>query len=266
MVPIQPVGDGSAIYEPLRSLEATGGTDIYYPIVAALDALDGVSARTKHVLLFSDGKTVDEYRDYDGLLARLQGTEVTLSTIAIGQTPNIPLLTALIQAGHGVLYSASDVRNLPQVSIEATQRLSRSRFVTDDVPVSGPLASGDLSTIPEIGGHVLTYAKPSAEVLLWAGEDPLFARWRIGSGQVAVLNTDLDSDWSRQWLAWGKAGLLLDTMISSVEPITTSALGLTGSGKIVDRQVEVLADARDKDGEFENFLDLSALLVGTGII
>ncbi len=266
MVPIQPVGDGSAIYKPLRSLEATGGTDIYYPIVAALDALDGVSARTKHVLLFSDGKTVDEYRDYDGLLARLRSAEVTLSAIAIGRTPNIPLLSALIQAGHGVLYSASDVRNLPQVSIEATQRLSRSRFVTDDVPVSGPLASGDLSTIPEIGGHVLTYAKPSAEVLLWAGEDPLFARWRIGSGQVAVLNTDLDSDWSRQWLAWGKAGLLLDTMISSVEPITTSALGLTGSGKIVDGQVEVLADARDKDGEFENFLDLSALLVGTGIM
>ena len=111
---------------------------------------------------------------------------------------------------------------------------------------------------------MLTYAKPSAEVLLWAGEDPLFARWRIGSGQVAVLNTDLDSDWSRRWLAWQKAGLLLDTMIASVEPITTSALGLTGSGRIVDGQVEVLADARDKDGEFENFLDLSALLVGTG--
>jgi len=111
---------------------------------------------------------------------------------------------------------------------------------------------------------LLTYARPSAEVLLWAGEDPLFARWRIGSGQVAVLNTDLDGNWSQQWLAWEKAGLLLDTMLSTVEPITTSSLGLIGSGKVVDGQVEVLADARDEDGAFANFLDLSAMLVTTG--
>ena len=263
-VPIQPVGDGRAIYEPLRTLEATGGTDIYYPIVAALDALGPVDARTKHGILFSDGKTVDEYRDYAGLFSRLQGGDITLSAIAIGMTPNIPLLTSLVQAGRGPLYSASDVRNLPQITIEATQRLSRSRFVTGDVAVTGTLAVGDLSTLPAIGGHLLTYARPSAEVLLWAGEDPLFARWRIGSGQVAVLNTDLDGNWSQQWLAWEKAGLLLDTMLSTVEPITTSSLGLTGSGKVVDGQVEVLADARDTDGAFANFLDLNAMLVTTG--
>ena len=264
LVPIQPVGDGSAIYGPLRSLEATGGTDIYYPIVAALSALDNVSARTKHVILFSDGKTVDEYRDYNSLFARLQAGEITLSAIAIGKTPNMPLLTSLIQAGHGSLYSASDVSNLPQVSIKATQRLSRSRFVKGDVPVSGPLVTGSLSAVPKIGGHLLTYAKPSAEVLLWAGQDPLLARWRMGSGQVAVLNTDLDGDWSDQWLAWGKAGLLLDTMLASVEPIATSSLGLTGRGKVADGQVAVLADARADDGKFANFLHLSAHLVSTG--
>jgi len=142
--------------------------------------------------------------------------------------------------------------------------LSRSRFVTGDVAVTGTLAVVDLSTLPAIGGHLLTYARPSAEVLLWAGEDPLFARWRIGSGQVAVLNTDLDGNWSQQWLAWEKAGLLLDTMLSTVEPITTSSLGLTGSGKVVDGQVEVLADARDTDRAFANFLDLNAMLVTTG--
>ena len=264
LVPIQPVGDGSAIYDPLRSLEATGGTDIYYPIVAALNALDKVSARTKHVILFSDGKTIDEYRDYEGLFARLQGGDITLSAIAIGKTPNIPLLTSLIQAGHGPLYRAVDVTNLPQVSIEATQRLSRSRFVNGNVAVKGPLATGELSAIPEIRGHLLSYAKPSADVLLWAGEDPLFARWRMGSGQVAVLNTDLDGNWSDRWLAWGKAGLLLDTMLSSVEPITTSSLGLTGSGRITDGQIEVLADARNEEGGFANFLDLRAHLVSTG--
>lgn len=129
---------------------------------------------------------------------------------------------------------------------------------------SFPSRLGALSTLPAIGGHLLTCQAVSAKVLLRAGEDPLFARCRIGSGQVAVLNTDLDGNWSQQWLAWEKAGLLLDTMLSTVEPITTSSLGLTGSGKVVEGQVEVLADARDEDGVFANFLDMRAMLVTTG--
>jgi Ca-activated chloride channel family protein len=37
---VAPLLDGREIYESLLQLEAKGGTDIYYPIVAALDDLD----------------------------------------------------------------------------------------------------------------------------------------------------------------------------------------------------------------------------------
>jgi hypothetical protein len=55
------------------------GIPIYYPLVAAMNAIEPVEAQVKHLLLFSDGKTADEYRatgiDEDALrqIARATG-------------------------------------------------------------------------------------------------------------------------------------------------------------------------------------------------
>lgn len=265
LVPIQPVGEGEAIYQSLRVLKAEGGTDIYYPLIDALNKLKEVEARMKHVLLFSDGKTVDEYRDFDGLFVRLEGQkEITLSAIAIGRTPNLPLLSQLVQAGHGTLYTVSDFSALPEISMQATQRLSRSRFITGKIAVDGPLAEGELQSLPPLHGYALTYPKPTAQVLLWAGGDPLFARWRLGLGQVGVLNTDLAGRWSQEWLTWNKGSLLLDTIITAVEPVTSLSPGLILAVDVTDEEILALADARDLKGEFVNFLDLEVRLLPSG--
>ena len=264
LIPIQPIGDGGAIYEGLRALEAGGGTDIYYPLVDAFDQLETVEARTRHLLLLSDGKTVDEPRDFPGLLERLEAQEeIDLSAIAIGSAPNLPLLNLLVSAGHGTLYSAFDYATLPEVSMQATQRLSRSRFVTGETPVDGPLAKGELAGIPPLTGYSLTYPKPTAEVLLWAGSDPILAHWRVGLGQVAVLNTDLSGGWSGKWLSWEKAGLLLDAILATAEPEISPSLGLAASVDIGDDGIAALVDARDEQGGFVDFLDLEASLLPT---
>ena len=268
LLPIQPLGDGSALYEGLRALDATGGTDLYYPLVDALDAIEPVEARVKHLLLFSDGKTVDEYRDFPSLLTRLEENEaVTLSAIGIGTTPNLPLLGALVSAGHGSMYVVSDFSYLPQITVQATQRLSRNRFITGEFPVGGPLASGELSGIPSLTGYALTYPKPTAEVLLSAGkEDPILARWRLGLGRVAVLNTDLAGEWSGGWLSWEKGGLLLDAILTAAEPMSGVSFGLRPSVEVTDTGIEALVDARDPQGGFVNFLGLEATLIETSLL
>jgi len=268
LLPIQPLGDGSALYEGLRALDATGGTDLYYPLVDALDAIEPVEARVKHLLLFSDGKTVDEYRDFPSLLARLEENEaVTLSAIGIGTTPNLPLLGALVSAGHGSMYVVSDFSYLPQITVQATQRLSRNRFIIGEFPVGGPLASGELAGLPPLTGYALTYPKPTAEVLLSAGkEDPIVARWRLGLGRVAVLNTDLAGEWSGGWLSWEKGGLLLDAILTAAEPMSGVSFGLRPSVEVTDTGIEALVDARDPQGGFVNFLGLEATLIETGLL
>ncbi|MGB2983963.1 MAG: vWA domain-containing protein, partial [Candidatus Bipolaricaulia bacterium] len=193
LIPISPVGDATTVYGMLRKLRAYGGTDLFYPLVDALDALRGVEARSKHILLISDGKTSNEPRDYPGLLSQLEETEdVTLSVIALGDDPRLGLLSSLVESGRGSLYHVSDFSRLPAVTLQVTQRLSRSRFVLEETQVGGPLVRllAD-DPPPTIDGYVLTYPRATSQTLLTAGVDPLAATWRVGLGSVTVLNTDL---------------------------------------------------------------------------
>ena len=262
IAPVAPVNDGTALYNALRPLEAVGGTDLYPPILESLDGLAEVEARSKHILLISDGKTTDEPRDYPSLYKRLEETQdVTLTAIAIGGLPNIPLLSSLVRAGEGALYRATDFASLPQVSIQATQRISRSRFVTDPTEVVGQLqALFPDDPIPPVDGYVVTYPKATAQILLWVNEDPLAAHWRTGLGSVTVLNTDLEGRWSRGWLEWPEAPALLDVLLATTQPLATSDIGLSVSIVEREQQIVVLAEA-DDEGAFANFLDLTVDLL-----
>ena len=263
-VPIAPVSS-SELYDALRGLEAIGGTDVYYPIVEALDRLEEIDVPSKHILLISDGKTVDEVRNYPGLVRRLQNLDdVTLSAIGVGQTMNVALLSALVEAGGGTLYRADDFSLLPQISIQATQRISRQRFVDGPVEVAGRLREQLGSDVPPLGGYVLTYPKPTADTSLWVGEDPIVSTWRVGLGAVTVLNTDLAGLGSKEWLAWPGLSELFEAILATTEPYQTSTLGLSTSIVRHPETIELLVDARDDDGTFANFLDLEVQLLPEG--
>jgi len=263
--PLGPIQDAVAIHGELQMLRASGGTDVYYPVVAALDALETTPARVKHILLVSDGRTVNEARDWEGLLTRLATqVDVHLSVIAVGYEPNRQLLDRLAAAGHGGVLAAADYAALPQISMEATQSLLRSRFVNEATAVSGPLASGDLAGIPPVHAYVLTHPRPTAEVLLLAANDPLFARWRLGLGRVGVLNTDLAGIGSKEWLSWSRGPLLLEAMLSSVETETWAPYGLRLSVEVVGAGVQVRVEGREADGTLANFLLLGATVLPGG--
>jgi len=261
IVPISPV-ESSAIYYALRQLEAIGGTDVYYPIVEALDRLAETDVPAKHILLISDGKTVDESRNYAGLIRRLQELDdVTLSAIGVGRTMNVALLSALAEAGSGTLYRADDFSLLPQVSIQATQRISRQRFVDGPVDVAGRLRDQlGSSDIPPLDGYVLTYPKPTADTSLWVGEDPIASTWRLGLGAVTVLNTDLAGLGSAGWSAWAGLSELFGAILATTEPYQMSTIGLTASIARSADMTELLVDARN-GGAFADFLDLEAELL-----
>ena len=264
LLPLDPIGNGSAAYDALGPLDAEGGTDIYYPILAALDALDRVEARSKHILLVSDGKTTDEVRDFPSLLARLRATDgLTLTAIAVGHSPNLHLLGAITQAGGGSLYRAEDFANLPQVTLEATQRLTSSRFVSEPAIVTGQLLRTltNPAALPPVDGHLATHPKAAASIHLWAGDDPLVASWRIGLGSVAVLNTDLAGHWSSSWLAWPRAAELFGAVVALTEPSQVSAAGLTPVVARTDQAVSILIDARRDDGTFAEFLRIDGQLL-----
>lgn len=257
VLPIAPI-DFSAAIDALQPMSAIGGTDIYYPLVDALDRLEQVKARSKHVLLISDGKTGDEVRDYPGLVRRLNSSpDTTLSAIAVGSTPNTTLLGALVTAGGGTLYLANDFSTLPQVSIRATQRLSRERFVTEETEVEGRLLNAlATNSVPALQGYVVSYPKKTAETLLWGGEDPLVSTWRVGLGSITVLNTDLSGAWSQEWFEWSDLPSLFEGILATTEPEIPATLGLTASVSFEGSTTSILVDARNEDSAYANFLDI----------
>ncbi|MEE8593022.1 MAG: VWA domain-containing protein [Candidatus Bipolaricaulota bacterium] len=257
--------DFSAIIDALQPMDAIGGTDIYFPLVDALDHLEQVEARSKHILLISDGKTGDEVRDYPGLVRRLNSSsDTTLSAIAVGNTPNIALLGALVTAGGGTLYLADDFSTLPQVSIRATQRLSRERFVTEETEVEGRLLSAlPTDSVPALLGYVVSYPKKTAETLLWGGEDPLVSTWRVGLGSITVLNTDLSGAWSQGWFEWSDLPSLFEGILTTTEPEVAATLGMTTSVSFEGSTTSILVDTRNEAGAYVNFLDIEAKVLPT---
>ena len=265
LVPISQLKEGGQVYQGLRQLKAGGGTDLFYPLESALEELKEVEGRVKHILLVSDGKTVTEDRDFPGLIARLKNEEdITLSAIATGPSPNLDMLRELVEAGEGRLYRAADFQSLPRVSMKLTQRLNRKRFITGNLQVDGPLVQGKFPDLPPLKGYVLTYPKPSAQKLLTVKGDPVLARWRLGLGRVGVLNADLRGGWSREWLAWGKGGSLVEELLSSIEGDEVKSQGLRLNWELTRDRLLARVEAREEDGSFANSLQLSIDLLPTG--
>jgi len=264
--PLQPLGDGTAAYRAIATLDAYGGTDVYYPLDDALDQLIAADARVKHILLVSDGQTTEVGRDYPQLLRKLtEHTDITLSAIAVSRRPNVPFLQKLVDCGRGVLYYAADFVTLPQVTVQVTQRLSRSRFVNVDTAVEaspGPFVA--LGAIPAVQGYVLTYPRSSAATLLWAGPDPLLSTWRTGLGSVTVLNLDLSGTWSRDWLSWSGMPRLFEEILRTTTPLVTATSGVASRIDVGPSTTTVWLDVRAPGGGFDDFRTFGATLVPTG--
>ena len=263
LYPLQPVGDATEVYAALQNLRAKGGTLLFEPLSDAVDELISTQARVKHILLLSDGKTTDLGLDYPGLKAKMAAQEdLTLSVIALGEDPNLSLLSDLANAGGGLFMHVIDYLTLPQATMDITQRLGNSRFITGEIDVSGPFSTGtDYTHVPPLSGYVYTYPKGPSSVLLSAGEDPIAATWRRGLGTVTVLNTDLSGAWSGAWLAWPQMSALFERLLKTTEPLVASSDGFFPSVTLGRESAEFLVDARSATGGFGNFLDISATLL-----
>ena len=257
-IELKRLGKGEKVYQSLRELTAAGGTDMYYPLKEAISRLNSTSGRIKHIILITDGKTLTKDRDFPGLTARLnRNNDITLSSIATGPSPNRDILEKLTKAGGGNFYRAWNYSDLPRISMEITRRINRNRFLTGSFKVNGSLSEENLGSIPPVEGYVLTYPKKEANTLLNVQGDPLLSSWQLGLGKVAVLNTDLRGNWSKEWMNWPYMGLFLDKLVDMVRPISLpSRYLLRPTIQKKEDKILLKVEARKPDGDFANLLDV----------
>lgn len=121
------------------------------------DGLGGIAAKSKHVVIITDGETPGG--SSNSIVQRLQASGVTVSTIAIGSQANTQLLQLVAQQGGDAYYDGSDPFNLPELVLKETRQLQRAAIVEKDtqavaVNARPVLASIDPQQLPKLRGYV----------------------------------------------------------------------------------------------------------------
>lgn len=255
VVPLAPVGNKRRAEDLIASMTARGQTSILPAFVEAQRLLAGSTATTKHIILLSDGVTVqppgpgsgtpdaaqiqaliqkgrEEAMRRDGipipraetqepvpepgaieaLVADLAQAKVTVSTVAIGEKPNVALMSDIAAVGHGRGYVARNDAEIPGLFVTETRRLLGESMVEESFrPVAthrvASIAGLDFANGPPLRGVVVARAKQFADVVLRAPKDrPLLVTTHYGLGKTVAFLSDVKNRWSSEWIGWNGYG------------------------------------------------------------
>jgi len=258
VVPLAEVGSKRRAEDFISSMTSAGRTDIYNALWRARELLKDSHAKTKHVILLSDGETapppnarpapqrsgnremlemlhsmgyghgaIDKLLTddnpahppsatggFEDLVADMAAANITLSTVAIGDKPNLTLMNGLAQWGNGKSYVAQRDSEIPALFVTEARRLLGESLIEEPFrPIakgrSEALAGIDFESAPQLKGFVAAKAKRFSEVLLQAKqEQPLLAETRYGLGKTVAFLSDAKNRWAVDWLAWPGYGKL----------------------------------------------------------
>lgn len=207
VLPLARVGSRGRIDPELNLISAGGGTNIQAGLSAARDALCDVPAKTKHMIVLTDGRTLGQ--GYEALAASCLAEGITISTVAVGAEADVSLLQRIAASGGGKSYVTLDpsaiTRIFTQDAMRHTTRLIREEpFQAAPAEPHPMIAEWPAASAPPLLGFVKTERKPSAQVILTAGNGleapPLLAHWRFGHGRVTAFTSDCKARWATLWL------------------------------------------------------------------
>ena len=266
-VPLQLAVEKARINDFISRIIAGSQTNIYPALEAAFQALADSEAEVRHIILLSDGKTYAD--DYEELVSLMSDSDITVSSVAVGQEADRELLANIATWGRGRAYFIEDAERVPQVFIRETQIASQSTLVEEAVETTvitsiEAFTDIDLDAAPALRGYVRTLAKETAEVLLQSdSEDPLLARWRYGLGRTAIFTSDVKNRWAVDWLTWDGYGKFWSQLVRET-------MRRDGGGEldfVVERvggEAVITVSALTEEGAYRVDLDPQLIMVGPG--
>ncbi|MEP6774321.1 MAG: VWA domain-containing protein, partial [Chloroflexota bacterium] len=262
VVPLQPLGDPATFKSKIGTISSGGGTNIYAGLSPAVDALITSKAKSKHIVLLTDGDS--EGGDYDGLLNKMAANDITLSTVAVGIDANTNLMKYLAQHGKGNYYYTEDGNALPQIFAHESHIASRSYLIEHPFEPArtspSPILEG-IGGLPELQGYVGTSPRPGGQIALVSDSgDPILAQWQYGLGRVVAWTSDVKGQWASKWVAWSDFARFWSQALRWATA--------TESGGALQPQITVegglaylTVDATAPDGQYLNNLQTSAVIV-----
>jgi hypothetical protein len=256
--------DPTSLENSIASFQAEGQTNMQSGVQAAYQALQGVEARRKHIILLTDGWV--RTGDLTEMAQEMKEQGVTLSVVAAGEG-SAEYLAALSQLGGGSYYPATDIFRVPEFFLKETVK-SVGEYVVEEpfypLPSApGPVLRGlDTSSLPPLLGYNGTTGKNTARMdLLTPRGDPLLATWQYGLGRSAAWTSDLKGQWAKEWLDWPGFERFAPQLVGWVLP-APKVEGLTTEISLQDGEAVIQVQAIDQAGQPRNFLQGSAAIIG----
>jgi len=253
--PITSASQKAAVIDRIASIEAGGGTTLYPAMQEAFQALQGISAKLKHVIILTDGYSTPG--DLEGITQDMAALRITVSTVGLGDVDQ-GLLERMADIGRGRSYFCTDANSVPQIF--ARETITASKSAINEEPFLPALARATpvldgvpLDEAPFLLGYVVTRPRPTSEVILAHPEtgDPVLSWWRYGLGMSVAFTSDAKSRWAADWLTWDGYNRFWAQVVRHCMR-KSDTKGLTVDVRRMGHQTRVIVDTFDDSGAFLN--------------
>jgi Mg-chelatase subunit ChlD len=260
IMPMQPLPDIVDVEQSLSQFNDGGGTDIRSGIELAARALPDIDAKTKHVILLTDGIAGSNYAD---LINQMRDAQITITVVSIGVDAN-PELRQIAELGGGRYYRVTAIDDVPRVFLAETVTVIGRDIVEEQftpvVALPAPVVRG-VGELPPLYGYNATEPRQAARTILVSPDGkPILAQWQYGLGRSIAWTSDFKAQWAREWVAWSGfprfVGGLLDALLP---PRQTEGLALEAQAR--DGQAFVDVTVRDAQGRPVDAADLQGRLL-----
>lgn len=211
--PVEPLSKNRGqLTDMIGRLVPSGGTDFKEALEIGVRQLLGGSIRTKHIILLTDGASIRPRAEHDALVEALSKSDVTVTSIRIGDDKDsFDLIKTIAESTGGNFYHVKDSSSLPDLMISDTRRRAgrneddpkdvafRPRVRRAEIEALGGLTTEDM---PLLRSFATVPLKEGADE--WIGADhrdtpaPILAGWQNGLGRVAVFTANP----TREWQSW----------------------------------------------------------------
>lgn len=220
VVEMQSASDIKNIKEMIGGITVGGGTSIYPALEQGYKAQLNSKGKIKHIILLTDGEDSFSLSNYTSLVNDIKNEGITLSTVSVGEDANESLLQALANQGSGRYYHTDKYTDIPrifarEVLLSAGTYIINEEF-TPSISSNSEILSG-INTkegIPNLKGYIGTSIKENATEILTSNHDePILASYRYGIGKTVSWTSDINGQWSSDYLTWNKGAQLIKNAI-----------------------------------------------------
>ncbi len=229
---ILPVSQKQTILDAIRNIdhESAGGGTIYEGAIEnaglALSVINDVER--KHIIIVSDGMPGDEYDKYVTAIQNNMSKGITMSIVALdaGESDAEELKMACAEGG-GKFYNVSknNLSTLPGIMQQdlALNAIGEIEYgeevyltIKNQTPIVKNVTEAD---IPPLTGYYGTLQKEDGVVTLMGKFVPIYAQWKYGKGNVGSFMSDLNGNWSADFIASDAGKTIVGNIVANIFPM-----------------------------------------------